>query len=75
MSERDIGRMEGEVASMQRDVENIRADIAAVKRDVQAIKEQLATVAGAWRVAVWIAGVLGMVLGVLARSWFGKGAS
>ena len=64
---RSLGRMEGELGALKAVLDDIRKDLTAIKTDVADLKIKESQRSTLERVAVWLAGVLGAALTMIAE--------
>lgn len=73
--ERDVGRLEGTVASLTKSIDELKKSINDLSNEVKSNKELIDNAKGGLRLAVWFigaAGVLGALVNELA-SWLING--
>ena len=64
---RSLGRMEGELGALKDVLEEIRRDLTAIKTDVAELKMKEGQRSVIEKAAIWLAGVLGAALTMIAE--------
>ena len=68
-TERDIGQLQGGVASLERQVSRLEEKVDHLADQIQKIEGTINQLSGAWKTAVIVAGVVGAIIGWLVRVW------
>ena len=59
-----LGRHEAKIENLEHLIQQISADVHAMRTSIDQMR-------GGWKVAIWIAGVIGAAVGIIANHFWG----
>ncbi|UOF77919.1 protein novo proteiN.94A [Caudoviricetes sp.] len=71
--QRDIGRMEAEMAALKFSMDQMREDLKTIKSDIAGFRQHFAELKGGYKTLLGLAAVVGAVMGQGLQWWLGKG--
>jgi len=70
--QRDIGRMEAEMAALKFSMDEMRDDLKAIKTEIAGFRQHFAELKGGYKTLLGLAAVVGAILSQALQWWLGK---